>query len=1299
MRTKAFILFLLLHSILTFAVEFQNISTSNGLSNRRVFNSVRDYKGYMWFATRVSIDRFDGETFCHYEFSKFNDNYKIRGVASDRKGQIYAYTDKYIYRYNMDLDQFSKITVAGIKESSIKTIYFDHRNQIWVGTNAGMFFSNDFKKWESIGYFDKSCIFSLLETPDNQIFVGTMTGLIRMNEMVSKEKKYSISTFLEGKRILSTYFDKTRNLLWVGSFADGLFILNTRGKETPRLLLKTSSPIRSVCEVAKNEIWIATDGSGIFTFDMNTEKMIRNYSQNDTNRDNIATNSIYNIFSFDSNIWVSTYTSGIFSCSLKTLNYQLVEHQKDNVNSLRNNHVNAVLEDNDGDLWYGTNTGISFYSVRDSKWKHFVTENQGGSSVILALCQDKSNNIWAGGYGTDLFCINKKTLRINAVNHSIQGLTPKNYIYSLYNDDNNDLWLGGTIGQLTKLNIASSKIQNYKITGINKIQGYNADTLVVATIEGLHFLNKNSGCSSFYKFSQFQKNKRNLITFINSVFVDRLYPAIIWLGTDGGGLYKFNLRKKTLAIYSTSNGLTSNYVYGIQRDAYNRLWISTENGLNCFDVQNNTFISGLEISDLSNSVFNFLAYEKCKNGNMIWGTPNGAVILNPQNIINTASLPINLRFNSLNLYYQNVVVGEKGSPLQKILDDTKYLSFNYSQRSFTFDFIDINNFSKPKTVYSWKLNGFDKFWSNISENHKAVYTNVPPGTYEFQLRASKPGSNDYILRKINIKIAPPFWGSVYAILLYLIVLILLIVFAMNYWNNRIETKNSEEKIRFFVNMAHDVRTPITLVKAPLNQLESEVLSDDGKSALQLAQRNLEKLFNLITQLLDFQKVENDSMQLSVEETALNKFIENIVSNFSVLAKEKNIELDMALLPKEHKVFIDRKKLSLCIDNLLSNAIKYTGEKGKILLKAEIKDRNLVIEVSDDGIGIPAKSQKHLFERFYRAENVSNSKATGSGIGLMLTKKLLILHKGKITFTSIEKFGTTFRIEIPCFKDSYKSTEIIYNPDIYAEDQNKQDDEKLLESLKILLVEDNDEIREFLVKQLRHEYLVSEAENGNIALEMIRQDPPDFILSDIMMPGISGFELCSILKNDIETCHIPVILLSSLSDRADIIKGLNLGADDYITKPFDMSILESKIKVIIKNRILFKEKSIDKTADDNEFTNINTLDKLFMERVIQTIEDNLSNEEFSIDQLATDMAISRSGLYKKLKSLINDNPKDLIREIRMKKAAKLLLEKRYQINEVAYLVGFTNPKHFSTFFKKYYGVTPSNYIDTHTGDGV
>lgn len=478
----------------------------------------------------------------------------------------------------------------------------------------------------------------------------------------------------------------------------------------------------------------------------------------------------------------------------------------------------------------------------------------------------------------------------------------------------------------------------------------------------------------------------------------------------------------------------------------------------------------------------------------------------------------------------------------------------------------------------------------------------------------------------------------------------------------------------------------------MNEIEEEPLTENGHSALALAQRNTEKLLNMVTQLLDFQKIEREAMSLQVEETEINSFVGNAVSNFEPLAREKQISLHLQLTPEEsNKVYIDRRKLSIIIDNLLSNSIKYTCQHGNVWIKSSVASGRLAIEITDDGIGISPQAQKKLFNRFYRAENATNSKETGSGIGLLLTKKMTLLHKGSINFSSNVGAGTTFRIELPVQKNDYAETEIIKKE---FEQHPKPHTEQTAEEtnkLKLLVVEDNEELRGYLAHCLNRDYRIIESADGQAALDIIHKENPDFIISDVMMPVLSGIELCSRLKSNIETCHIPIILLTSLAEREDIIKGLNAGADDYITKPFDLSVLKTKIAAIINNRRLYRKKYIDKSAFSDETSVINELDRKFMSKLVEYIEEKMMNENFSIDTLAMEMAMSRSVFFKKIKSLTGQNPQEFIRDIKMKKAATLLNEKKYSIGEIAYLTGYPNAKYFSTAFKKYYGTTPSTFI--------
>lgn len=546
---------------------------------------------------------------------------------------------------------------------------------------------------------------------------------------------------------------------------------------------------------------------------------------------------------------------------------------------------------------------------------------------------------------------------------------------------------------------------------------------------------------------------------------------------------------------------------------------------------------------------------------------------------------------------------------------------------------------------------------------------------------------------MRITILHPWWDTWIAWMVYTLLAVTVVYYLIRAYKNKLEARDSDQKIRFFINVAHDIRTPLTLIKAPLNEIEQEPLTENAQSALALAKRNTEKLLNMVTQLLDFQKIEREAMSLQVEETSLFAFISNLISNFEPLAHEKGIHLHTELSSEECKGYIDQRKISIILDNLLSNSVKYTKPNGNVWIKGSVENGMLTMKVMDDGIGISDSDQKKLFHRFYRGENAANSKETGSGIGLLLTKKMTLLHKGDISFSSNEGVGTMFSIRIPIAQKNYSSVELLKKDPavqkkvIYSlESENKSEKKN-----KLLIVEDNEELRGYLAHYLGRDYQVLESANGQSALEMVGKETPDFIISDVMMPMLSGMELCQKLKSNIETCHIPIILLTSLAEREDVIKGLNAGADDYITKPFDLSVLQTKIASIINNRRLYHKKFIDKSAFNEESAVINELDKKFMEKVVGYIEEKMMQEDFSIDTLSLEMAMSRSVFFKKIKSLTGQSPQDLIRDIKMKKAITLLSEKKYNIGEIAYLTGYPNAKYFSTAFKKYYGKTPSEYI--------
>lgn len=599
------------------------------------------------------------------------------------------------------------------------------------------------------------------------------------------------------------------------------------------------------------------------------------------------------------------------------------------------------------------------------------------------------------------------------------------------------------------------------------------------------------------------------------------------------------------------------------------------------------------------------------------------------------------------------------------------------------------------------LEGFDESWFTIDEGNTISYTNISPGNYTFRLKAINRDTKELIdERSIDINIKPPFWKSGWAYLIYFILFLAVLKLVLQYIKSMMEKRYSKEKIQFFTNMAHDIRTPVTLIKAPLNDLlENENLSEKGITALDIAARNAEKLSLLVTQLMDFQKADMASLRLIVSKHELKNYILEKKVLYKVEAERKNINLTAEISFDSLHVWFDREKMDKIINNLLSNAIKYTNSEGSIRIKVSQDEKNWHLSITDTGIGIPVSEQKYLFKRFFRAHNAINSKETGSGIGLLLTKELVKLHEGTIDFSSKENVGTEFKLTFKKGKDFFQEKETLKaymieeNEDIAATDiapDNEKEPEVNDERIKakILIVEDNDDMRLYLKNNLSEQYTIAEASDGQEALENIEIINPDLVISDNLMPRMNGIDFCMKLKNSMETSHIPVILLTALSDKEDVLKGLDCGADDYIIKPFDITILKAKIRNILQNRETLKKLFAVSEGAEATLEYTNPLDKEFIEKAVRLIEENLDEPSFSTNELSAGMSMSRSSFFNKLKALTGQGPNDFIRTIRLNKAKELLLTKQYNVFETSIMTGFSDAKYFSTAFKKQFGISPS-----------
>lgn len=1290
-RYCLFICFLLIHS-LVHAISFQPIITPNGISNRKVLSIAKDREGYIWVATRLGLDRYNGESFDYYKYPQkqhlFTENPK--GIVHDNEGRIYAFSQKSICKFSPAKNKFELYPNFHLLANEIiLTLGFSPSNLLFIGTNKNIYIWDTHSNKE-IGILPvKSFIYSFAFYK-NKCYIGSSNGIFVL-KYKAKHVSYSLSSIdgFKHQRVQTLFFDQKTNHLWIGTFANGLSSYHIYGKKEIKLKVKTAHPIRKITAINDSLLWVGIDGNGIYEMHRKKQKIINIFNHKSIQKHKLPTNNIYDILVQQNQIWIATYNSGLYVYNRNQILVKTYRRREGVKNSLTNNMVNTTFEDHEKNLWMGTNLGLSKYNSKSNTWQHFLQRKRKKHAVILTIIEDNNNNIWAGGYANDLICISSKTNKVKAIKIPYKP-HKKSYIYAIHKDSI-FLWLGGIINGLTRYNTKNNSFKTYPLRGIQKMIGYNNDSLLIASNKGLCFFDKDKEKIHFINLRSMKGAKpQHAYPNITALVLSR-NKKILWIGTEQDGLFCYLIQKQKLKQYTTKQGLPSNTICGIEFDHKKRLWIGTEKGLSCLSVSNSFIQNFYQTDGLPDNFILLRSLSKRKNGNLLCGTPKGAFEINPNKFISTPEKKINLILEKFKLYYKNVTIEDENSPLRKQINRTKKINLNYKQNSFAFDFINLNYSNQKNTYYQWRLKGLENTWHFKTRQHQAVYNNIPPGNYQFEIKAFIPGyENKAVKRSIRIQIAPPFWDSSIAHFVYIIAFILIIYFGITAYIEHIKNKESKQRIQFFINIAHDLRTPLTLIKAPLDELKEEQnLSEKGLGALHLAQRNVKSLLKMVTQLLDFQKIEKEAMSLQIQETEINPFLESCITNFSLAAKEKHLQIEIQLPKQKECGWIDRKKMIIILNNLLSNAIKYTPKNGKISFEANIKDNILMMQVSDNGIGISAVDQKNLFKRFYRANNAANSNETGSGIGLLLTQKTVFLHKGDIKVESKENLGTSFSVKIPINKESYQDNEIIK---INVQTTDKAIPHKpVLNKINLLLVEDNNELRQYLRKYLQQKYNVEEAKDGDEAIEAIKRIMPDFILSDVMMPNLSGIELCKILKSDINTCHIPIILLTSLAEKSDMMLGFNAGADDYITKPFELALLTTKIEAIIKNRNRYRKKYIDKTALKDKEKTANQLDKKFMEKVVSFIEENITNEQFNIDYVASEMAMSRTVFYKKIKSLTGLKPQELIKDVKMKKALQLLRQEKYSIVEIAEMSGYPNSKYFSTTFKKYYGYSPTDFI--------
>ncbi|GHU09039.1 sensor histidine kinase [Alphaproteobacteria bacterium] len=1255
-------------------IKFFSVSDMFRISKHEFFSLCKDDNGFVWASSRSEILRLTNDDYRSYRLPyELKDNIFIEIESNGT--EIVAYTNnKQIFRYNEVLDRFDLIRLPTDLDLWISEILIGKDNSYWIATRSGLYRFKD----DKLVLMGEASDVPMIAWGERGRLIFACNNEISMLDVNTLEVEHLCNFPLNTFLVSEIYYDVVMRRIMIGTLVGAVFAYDFNTKNLSRIDIK-DQPLQQILAIESNTdstLLVGFDGKGIYMLDKHSGNVIIKFEENVDDPYSLMGNGIYDIlYDRETNIvWVCTYTGGVSFFKQSKSPVMLIQHRINNHNSLYNNHINQILEDSQGNLWCATDNGLSHLDTKNKKWTTYHQDEKQQSKVFLSLYEDDDGRIWAGTFSSGVYLIDAKTGR--EIMHYRRATTPlaSDFAFDIFKDSEGNIWIGGNQNDIIVYSKRKKTFRSYGFQAVSAFGELDSAKIVMACANGLLTIDKISG---------------QVDTLVaNQVVHDLLvYRNDIWMCTNGEGLLRYNVKDKTLMKITEQSGLNSDYVYSILlSDGF--LWVGTEQGLCRVNPEDNTVVNYSSLLSLGNIMFNRNANCRLRDGRLAFGTGNGVIMFNPSEVGQSS-------FEG-RIFFQDILVNGRSIRdlhhviLNTSLDKLTDLSLKYNQNNLAVEILPISSES-DYFRFSWKMEGQDENWSQISGLRKLNYTNIPAGDYKLQIRMYDNSMMQIAERSIRIRITPPFWDAWWFRTIFLFVVLAIAFISLRYYINRLKQKHTEEKVRFFANMAHDIRTSMTLITAPVGKMNSKNnFSDTDRYYLDLVKQQVQRLSMTATHLLDFQKTDVGKGQPSFAMTDFTRLITNSIKVFESLAKNKDIELEFVNLSPDYVSAIDAAMIEKVIDNLISNAIKYSLQDGKVTVVFEGNDKKWTLTVKDRGIGISKKARRKLFKEFYRGENAVNSKIIGSGLGLLLAKNYVAMHGGRIECESRENEGSEFKITVPYKKAGIcsRTSSIDDAPSSIIPEQIPAPLGKL--KMSILIAEDNTHLSNFMYHALAEEFDVTLADDGVQAWDMILAKTPDLVVSDILMPNRDGFELCRMLKSTFETSHIPLILLTSLTEKAQQLQGLGLGADDYLTKPFDMDLLAEKIKTIVRNRKSVRGRAlklINAEPDDRFFEN--ELNDKFIKKAVEVVRRNIDNPKFCKDDFASAMNVSSSLLYKKIKSFTDQSVVEFINGIRLNYALELLQSRKYTIMEVGDMCGFSSLKYFSASFKDYFEKKPSD----------
>ena len=1291
-------------------------------------NSLPDYAinticetdtGIFWIGTREGFSRFDlhNGTFKNFSHTENNPNSLIDNIVwniiEGSDGNLWIATRNGLSRYDPLKDKFNNYKYNPDSKNSLSgnfvfSLVEDKLKQIWIGGKGGL------DMYDPVT--DRISNFRLFADKPNDVLLNGITALYAKNDT-----------------------------LWIGSYS-GLYSTNIKEIKSGNVVFKKHISedlhfsIRSIFVDDKGTVWAGSVETGLIRYFPSTGKKIVYESSSDPG--SLSEPYIVSLLMDKSGVlWIGTYSSGLnkfntFSEEIKTLKLNYSDE-------IYGSEITSLLEDDKNNLWIGTGTGniirLSDQHSDQPSAKTLISSNEKrsffGGVEIRILLQDKKGKIWAGTFGNGLYCIDPSTFSIE---HFKRRDNPDNFlnsdfIHSVYESSDGTLWFGTGAGGLTEYNPETKSIKIYKNNpsdknslSTNEVSAIHEDAKgfiwAGTTTGGLNRFDRSTGI-----FKRFEHKAGDLSSLSSNriicICMDR--NSVLWVGTFGGGLNRWDPDSNSFIHYSTDDGLPSNIIYSVVQDNSGIFWISTDKGISMFNPDLNTF-KNFDANDglQGNEFIQNCGFYSSEDQHIYFGGTKGLNIINPRQLINE-NRHANIVFTDLRIFNKPVTAGNDKDVKENILYANEII-LTHDRNFFTFEFASLDYNNPEKNQYAYMLEGFNADWIYNSNQHQATFTNLDPGEYTFHVKATNSsGVWNENIKSIKVILLPPWWQTWWAYGLYGLFFLTIIYSLRQYEMKRVQLRNELQikdfeskklkevdqlKSHFFANISHEFRTPLTLIIGLLQKNKTEDKSEKEIRDIETMNRNAQRLLQLINQLLELSKIEAGKSKLSLTENDIIIFVKRILASFASYAEKKKLKLlfngkdvnaDSGIVIN---IYFDKDKMEKIISNLISNAVKYTPDGNEIEVKVAAINSYVLINVINTGITISPADQIHLFERYYKVHKAESGLFEGTGIGLALVKELVEMHKGSIKVTS-EYDVTEFSIQLPSDKSVFSEDDfIIEKPDdqpefLYtdinsviknAEVQTESAEGKNSVKPIVLIVEDHNDLRKYISETLSDNFTIIESQNGKEGILKADDIIPDLIISDVMMPEMDGYTFCKKIKSNEKTNHIPVILLTAKASTEDKLEGLELGADDYIVKPFNNEELKLRVKNLISTREQLRQKFTSEMILKPAEVVVPSTQVQFIEKLKTVIEENLESESFGVDSLSEKMGMSRSQLHRKLKAITNQTTTEFIRNFRLQRAAQLIMQDAGSMAEIAYKVGFNSQAYFNKSFQELFGCSPTEY---------